>query len=141
MINFSSRKGFTLIELMIVMIVAAVLVALALPSFKEALRKSRRSDAMEVISRIHLAQERWRINQPTYATLANLGVADPLVSPDGHYQLTITANGATNYTLVASPVAGDDQANDACGTFTLTFTAGVITKTTSSGVTTQCWRK
>jgi type IV pilus assembly protein PilE len=141
MINLSRKKGFTLIELLIALVIASVLVALALPSFKDTLRKSRRSDAMELISRIHLAQERWRINHPGYADLGDLGLSNPLVSPDGHYQLTITANGATNYTLVASPVAGDDQANDACGAFTLTFTAGVITKTTSSGVATQCWRK
>ncbi len=140
MINVSRKKGFTLIEIMMTMVIVAILVGLALPSARETLRKSRRSDAMEVLSRIHLAQERYRINHATYGTLTQLGAAtDPLISPDGHYSLAIDSTSATAYRLVATALG--DQASDFCGTFTLTFNAGVITKTTSSGDAAVCWRK
>ena len=145
------KKGFTIIELMIVLAIVAILVALALPSFQDVIRKSRRSDAMNAILDIHLAQERWRANHSTYGLLGNpydpladpqlyLG-PDPLISPDGHYSLTILVNTATNYTILGAVVTGDDQANDYCGNFTLTFVAGVITKTTSKGVASNCWKK
>ncbi len=139
------KKGFTIIELMIVLAVVAILVTLAIPSFRDTLRKSRRSDAMNAIVGIHLAQERWRVNHTTYGQLANpsnpltnLG-PDPLISPDGHYSLTIPTATSTSYTILGTALG--DQINDSCGNFTLTFTAGVITKTTSKGVADQCWRK
>jgi type IV pilus assembly protein PilE len=134
------KKGFTLVELMIILVIVAILVALALPSFLDTVRKSRRSDAMNAIMGIHLSQERWRANDTDYATLVELGVTDPMLSPDGHYSIEVTASGDTSYTLLAT--ATGDQLNDACGNFTLTFTNGVISKTVSTSMAAdQCWRK
>ena len=131
-------KGFTLIELIITMLIVALLVSLALPSFRDAVRKSRRSDAMNAILDLHLSQGRHRVNNTTYATLVELGKTDPLYSSDGHYELEIPVHTTTNYTIVAN--VQNDQANDFCGDFTLTFTAGVITKT-ADGDNDLCWKK
>ena len=132
-------KGFTLIELMIVITIVAILVALALPSFHDAIRKSRRSDGMNAIVDLHLAQERWRVNNTEYGSLTDLGVADPFVSPNGHYSLTIAANPtAIAYTITADAL--NDQDKDSCGDFILTFNAGVITKT-ADGDNDRCWTK
>ena len=137
-------RGFTVIELMIGLVIVAVLVSLAVPSFRDTLRKSRRSDAMNSIMDIHLSQERYRVNNPTYGNLSQakniVPAVSSLASPDGHYSLTVTGNTATNYTIVAATVVGDDQANDSCGDFTLAFTAGVITKT-ADGNDDLCWKK
>jgi type IV pilus assembly protein PilE len=133
------KKGFTLIEMMIILVIVAILVSLAVPSFRDTIRKSRRSDGINAITDIHLAQERWRANSTTYATLVQLGKANPMPSPDGHYNIAVTSNTATAYSITAT--AQGDQANDSCGNFTLAFNAGTITKTTSSGVADQCWRK
>lgn len=133
------KKGFTLIELMIVLAIVAILIVLALPSFQDTIRKSRRSDAMNAILDIHLSQERWRVNHTTYGTLAELEITN--ASPDGHYSLTITIpveTAATTYTIVA--VAEGDQAYDSCGSFTLAVVAGVITKT-ADGNDALCWKK
>ncbi len=51
------KKGFTLIELMIVIVIVAILVGLAVPSFLESVRKSRRSDGLDAIIDMHLEQE------------------------------------------------------------------------------------
>jgi type IV pilus assembly protein PilE len=137
MIN-THKKGFTLIELMIVVAIVAILVALALPSFRDVIRKSRRADAMNAIINIQLAQERWRVNNSTYGTLVNLGIN--AASPEGHYTMSVTGNTFSNYTIVATAAGG--QASDKCGNFTLTNTAGVIAKTVSgSEAATRCWTK
>lgn len=131
-------KGFTLIELIITMLIVALLVSLALPSFRDSVRKSRRSDAMNGILDLQLAQERYRVNNTTYGTLTELGRADPQSSSDGHYRLTVPVHTTTNYTILATALG--DQANDSCGNFTVTFTAGAITKT-AGGDNDLCWKK
>ena len=135
------KKGFTLIEVTIVLGIIAILVALAIPSFQDTLRKSRRADAVDSILSIMQAQEMWRANHTSYGTLAQL--VYPNKSKDGHYDLVIPTNSntATGYTIVATPVALGDQAKDYCGSFTLTNAAGVITKTNTATNADLCWRK
>lgn len=141
MIN-RNEKGFTLIELMIVVAIVAILVALALPSFRDVIRKSRRADAMNTIINIQLAQERWRVNNPTYGTLASTSLNIAATSPEGHYGVAVSGNTATNYTITATPTTGKDQVNDKCGSFTLTNAASIITKTVGgSEAATRCWTK
>ena len=133
------KKGFTLIELTIVLGVMAILVAFAVPSFQDALRKSRRADAIDSILGLQQAQERWRANDIDYGTLAELGY--PATSKDGHYDLAIplNSNTATGYTITAT--AKNGQVNDYCGNFILTNAAGVITKTNTATNADLCWRK
>lgn len=139
MIN-TNKKGFTLIELMIAVAIVAILVALAIPSFRDVIRKSRRSDAMNAITNVQLAEERWRVNHSTYGTLSDLGIGTN--SSDGHYTIAVSGNTAINYTISATPVTGTDQVNDKCGSFTLANAAGVITKTVGgSEAAARCWTK
>ncbi len=127
------QRGFTLIELMVVLAIVAILAGIALPAFNEQMRKSRRSEAMNVISDLQLRQERWRANNSTYGTLVNLG------SPTNpYYTVTVTLPTATGYVLTAAPIATGPQANDRCGSFILTNTAGTIQKTVSTGLN-NCW--
>lgn len=109
------RPGFTLIELMIVIVVAAVLAAIALPSYRKSVYKSRRSDAMSALATMQQAQERWRGNNPQYQdTLAKLTGATAASSAAGYYALSIVANSvsASGYTLQASAIATATQAGD-----------------------------
>lgn len=147
-------RGFTLIELMIVAIVIAVLAAIALPSFMDQVRKSRRSDAITTIARIQQAQERWRANNPTYNTasgFAGLGVT-PLPATYYTYAPSTPSGAASSvaYGVAATAVAGSSQAKDAgCqylrvdlvgGNFT--YLAGTAAGTAASGVAAdQCWRR
>jgi type IV pilus assembly protein PilE len=109
------HRGFTLIELMIAMVIVAILVAIALPSFNSSQRKSRRSDAMGALTSWQQAEERWRSNSPRYTTSAtDLNVS--ATSPLRFYGIAATVDSAsegTNYILTATAQTGTSQASDA----------------------------
>lgn len=110
-------RGFTLIELMIAVVVVAILGAVALPSFLDAIRKGRRSEAFAALSAAQQSQERWRGNNSSYSTaLSDLGVASPTSS--GYYDVAVAAPPApatlaTGYVVTATGRSGTSQANDA----------------------------
>ena len=135
------KKGFTLIEIMIVVGIVAILATLATPTFLDAVRKSRRSDGINTIMRIHLAQEKHRANNTTYGENTDLGFDDPQQSPKGHFNVEVNSATATatGYTITATAL--NDQVNDSCGDFILTNTAGVIARTNTAANPDLCWRK
>ncbi|MEO8299237.1 MAG: type IV pilin protein [Burkholderiales bacterium] len=116
--------GLTLIELMIVLIVAGVLATLALPSFQAQIRKTRRADAYAAVTQIQQAQERWRSLQPTYAaSLSALGIGAS--STAGHYQLaTATESGTENSRYTITAAAAGSQSSDAACRYLRTVAAG-----------------
>jgi type IV pilus assembly protein PilE len=130
--------GFTLIELMVVVAVVAILAAIALPSFAEQVRKSRRAEARSGMSQIQLLQERWRAERPTYATDEQLrgkfGGAI-FTSENGKWTFSVgDAVTATGYTITASPAGG--HSDSACATgFTLTVNGSAVTKSPAA-----CWQ-
>lgn len=112
-------RGFTLIELMIAVVVVAVLAAIALPSFLDSTRKSRRSDAFAALNQVMQAQERFRANNASYASsLTNAangsppGLALTSTSANSHYSLTLSDVTAAGYSAVATAQSGSSQAND-----------------------------
>ena len=91
-------RGFTLIELMVVVIVIAVLAAIALPSYLNQTRKSRRSQVEGAMQQIALLQERFRADCTTYAT--GFGYTCPVgTTPPTFPALTTVYPSATYYTV------------------------------------------
>ena len=115
-----NKKGFTLIELMIVVAVIGILASIAYPSYTEYVLRAKRGDAKAGLLAVQLAQEKYRANNTTYAAdlgllgyTANGGV---YLSPDNNYQLTILAAPAVSgsfFAATATPVHADAD----CGTF------------------------
>ena len=100
--------GFTLLELLIAMTIAAILAALAYPSFQGSLHKARRGDGVAALLHLQMRQERWRSHHPRYAaTLGELGVAPQ--SGQRHYTVDITQAHATGYVLVATAAGWQDN--------------------------------
>ena len=110
--NCSGTKGFTVIELMVVLIIVSILVALAYPSYVDQVRKSRRGEAQELLMNWSINQEIWRSNHPLYAD----DTAGQLSAPThDYYNFSLAAPDpptATTYVLQAIAPTGSDQLND-----------------------------
>ncbi len=94
-----TAEGFTLIELMTAMVVSAILASLSFPTFQGAVLKARRSDAWTSVMQLQMAQERYRSNRLSYASLESLAHAS--TSSGGHYQLSVSHVTDSGYRLRA----------------------------------------
>ena len=100
MTKHTHAGGFTLIDTLAAMAIAAVLSGIALPSFDAQLRKARRADVLSAVIQIQGAQERLRSRGTRYGDLTEIGAA--AASQAGHYRLQITAFSADGYELLAT---------------------------------------
>jgi type IV pilus assembly protein PilE len=137
-------RGFTLLELMIVVAVIAIIAAFAIPSYIEQIHKSRRAEAIRTLGQLELALERWRAENPCYGRSAGVGCPTtltwtesgtyptPTASDSEYYTLTIPAASATPTGYVIKATRKGGQATDRCGDYTFTMTAGVLSKTISN---------
>ncbi|WGL18192.1 type IV pilin protein [Microbulbifer bruguierae] len=112
-----AQRGFTLIELIIVVAIIALLAGIAWPSYQEHVKTTRRADAQGALMALAQAMERHFTDKGTYSGAAdNNGIPTifageaPLDGGAKFYNLRITAADGTSYTLQAQPKNG--QAGD-----------------------------
>ncbi|CDH47662.1 type IV pilin protein [Candidatus Contendibacter odensensis] len=150
-------KGFTLIEIMIVVAIVAILAAIAYPSYQDSVRKSRRADAKAVVlqagqwmERFYTVNNRYDQDQAGTAvatTFATTGLTQsPIDGATKYYTITLTNVTATAFILNAAPISGKGQEYDKCGGMTgVTLTLNQQTQKGVSGTTNptiigECWR-
>ena len=131
------QKGFSLIELMIVIVIGAILVLVAIPSYNSYVVQTRRSEAKASVLNLAAEMERYYNQNQTYAgaTLAN--VNSPTATPDGYYNLQITTAGSTNFSIQAVPTGTQATSDTACAN--LTYDQLGNKGITGSGTVANCW--
>lgn len=157
------HRGFTLVELMIVVAVIAILAAIAVPNYRDYVMRSYRTSVKATMSNILSMQEQYFLDRKRYATaLSDLGFpADTLfIDPEGNaaaaaesdstYKLTLKnytaatiancsmSGSASNlsYTVVAVPYGGQTE-DTGCATMCQANNG----QRGSSGTATTCWSK
>jgi type IV pilus assembly protein PilA len=105
----SKSKGFTLIELMIVVAIIGILAAIAIPNFLRYQAKTKQSEAKTNLSAIFTSQVSYFGEEDTYGTVATIGWA-----PEGgtRYVYSVTAHGATSFLANASGNIDTDATMD-----------------------------
>jgi type IV pilus assembly protein PilE len=141
-------RGFTLVELMVVIMIIALLAALGYPSYGTFVTKSRRQAARNTIYQIADRQEQFFLDNKVYAAnLTTMGFAADTIGVDEDGQITtsgdadrtyvldLTNTAATTYTVRAVPQLVQASNDTVCMTLTLTHT-GVRAQ---SGSGDNCW--
>jgi type IV pilus assembly protein PilE len=141
----SARSGFTLIELMIVVVVVAILAVLVLPSYQGYVMKARRTDAKAALTTAAQSLERFATENPvrgyTDATVSDTSGATVVAkrtTDDGHYLLIPSGQTVTTYVLSATPQ--NSQLNDACKTFTLNQRGDRGVSADATKPARECWQ-
>ena len=156
LINRGERShGYTLVELMIVLVILGVLASWAIPQYSEYVRESRRADAIGSLNRLLAQQELFYSNNGSSYTafVASLGYnaysgnTDTTLSEDGHYAIALATCAAPNddtstcIQLQATPVAGSSQVKDLeCAVISInSMGRQTAYKSDSSSNHNECW--
>ncbi len=132
----NKNKGFTLIELMIVVAIIAILAAIAYPSYQGAIRDTRRGVAQADLVELAGFMERYYTTNSKYTDAAIPFNESPQEGGAVYYNLSVTIPSATTFVLVATPAGS--QATDYCGVLTL---EGTDKKTAvyAGSIVAGCW--
>lgn len=141
-------RGFSLIELMVVVAIISILASIAYPSYTQYVMRSNRQAARAMLLQVADRQEQYFLDNRSYAaTLTDLGYANAVIAIDKDGQLSttttpkityrvwVTNRTATTYTLSAAPEGIQSERDADCGALSLA-SSGLRTQ---SGSATNCW--
>lgn len=129
------KRGFTLVEMVVVLAMVALLAGAAFPSYRGHVLRAGRADAVEALTRLQAAQERFRTANGLYATqLAVLGLAER--STQGRYRIGLVPTGPEAYRATAS-AEGTQARDEDCAQLTLEVDTGLA----KAGPGERCWNR
>ncbi len=115
-VNGRGSAGFTLMELLVVVIIIGILATLALPQFPRVMESARQAEARNMLGQIYQAEKLYYSERNTY-TAATPG-SDPLVAgippdadPEHYFTYAVASGGATVFIATATRKTTAPSAN------------------------------
>ena len=106
------EKGFTLIELMIVVAIIGILASIAWPSYVDYVRRGKAAEATSVLADLKIRMEQYYQDNKTYLDAGGLTApCSPAAGSASFFSFACTVQSATNFTITATPIAGADVDN------------------------------
>jgi len=106
------QKGFTLIEVMVVVVIVAILASLAIPGYREYVKRGHRRAAQAVMMEIASQQHQYFAANRAYADETELGYTSPPPEIADYYTLTVTPTPGSPPTFLITLTATGSQASD-----------------------------
>lgn len=104
-----ARGGFTLVELMIVVVIIGILAVVAIPRFDRVARSAKESEAMPILKQLYTLQERYKQRNDQFArTVGELEGASAAFTGAQYYEFEISNGDGTAYLACAKPKSGYD---------------------------------
>jgi type IV pilus assembly protein PilE len=137
--TLKNTQGFSLIELMVVVVIVGILAAIVIPNYQNYVLRSHRTDAISALMDLASREGRYYTISNSYtSSLITLGyAADPMLIGAGRYSLSASAATST-FTLQAVPTTTGNQNNDTCGIY---YYSDLGIKSNSTGTTSSCWKQ
>ena len=101
-----AQRGFTLIELMIVVVIVAILASIAIPSYQDYIRRGRITEAVSTLSEARVKMEQFFQDNRTYVgTCVSNTVAPPLTNT-ANWTFACSGQSTTGYLMTATGISG-----------------------------------
>ncbi len=140
--NRELHKGFTLLELMIVVVILSILAAIAYPSYRDQVLQARRVDGKSAVLEVAMAEERHYTKNKTYSgTLNDLSINSALKggkSTEGYYTLSLTVSDDRSTFTITAAAAGTQADDTACKAMSINH-KGEKKSSNGAAATSQCW--
>jgi type IV pilus assembly protein PilE len=134
-IRQTGARGFTLMEVIVVMVMLGILAAIAIPNYSEYIRRGHRSAAQAYLLDLASRQVQFYLDRRVFAdTVAALNLAAPTEIANRYtVAIAVAAGPPATFTITATPTGS--QTGDRCGNLTIDQTGA----RGASGATTGCW--
>lgn len=114
------QHGFTLVELVIVVLIIGILAAIAVPNYQKYVARTRRAEAWKDMSQIAMQEESHFANNPTQGYADSQAIQNdslPFPTSNAYYLFNVTSDSANHqsYTITATAKPDGPQADDPCG--------------------------